>query len=405
MSYIGVFNYGVWITLVGIIEWFNLFDIGLGHGLRNKYAEAKAVGDFENLQKYISTSFFVLLFISIGLFLIFLILALYIDWVVILNASKELNFELRYLVLFIGSFFCIRFVVNIVNVLLIADQYPSIPALTLLIGNIISLIIVYILSKTTNPSILLLGIVISTSQLLPLIISFFYFFMTRYKMIIPKLSLFSKKCISSIFSLGIQFFFIQITALILFATNNLIISRTCGPVDVSVFNVAYKYIYVIFMIFMTLLSPLWSACTDAYFRNDLNWIKRVFEQMNRIWIILVIVGCGLLIISPLSYKIWLRGEIQPNYLLLLLMLIYMTLWMRYTLFRTLMNGTGKIKLQFYITSIEALLHIPVAIIMGTWIGIYGVIITMIFWAAINSVWEPIQYKRILNNTAYGIWNK
>lgn len=83
----------------------------------------------------------------------------------------------------------------------------------------------------------------------------------------------------------------------------------------------------------------------------------------------------------------------------------MGLWTWYTLYRTFMNGTGKIKLQFYVTSIEAILHIPIAIVLSKWLGMYGLVITMIVWAGINSVWEPIQYKRILHNTARGIWNK
>lgn len=405
MKYIGVSDYGVWITLIGIIEWFNLFDIGLGHGLRNRYAEAKAKGDAEAIKKYVSTAFFMLLFISCGIFFIFSLFSLWVNWASILNAPQAMAADLRILALFIGGFFCIRFVINLINILLTADQYPAIPAAILFTGNALSLCTVYILTRTTEPSILKLGVCYSVSHLFPILITFVYFFLTKYRPIIPRFSQFSKAYIRLIFSLGMQFFLIQITAMLLFTTNNLIIAHTCKTTDVTEFNVAYKYMNIIFMVFMTLLTPLWSACTDAYTRGDMIWIERMFKRMNKIWLLLVCCGGLLVIISPFTYWIWLKDVMKPDFVLLGMMLVYMAFWMRYTLYRTFMNGTGKIRLQFYITSIESLLHIPLAILMGQLFGIYGVLFIMIIWAVINSIWEPIQYKKILNNLATGVWNR
>ena len=405
MNYIGVSDYGIWITLVGIIEWFNLFDIGLGHGLRNKYAEARVTGDMTAVRGYVSTAFFSLIIISSLIFLIFNISYFFVDWSLMLNAPKYMEHDLQILILFIGSFFCIRFVINIVNILITAEQHPSVVKIIALIGNIIALLTIYILTKTAEPSILFLGIFLSVSQLFPLLVAFIYLFSTKYRPILPRLSQFSSKYIRLIFSLGIQFFFIQITALVLFTTNNLIIVHTSGPEDVTEFNIAYKYINIIFLIFMTLLTPLWSACTEAYARQDIDWIKSVFKRMNNIWLALVGVGLILVFISPFTYNIWLKDEIKPDFVLLGLLLIYMALWMRYTLYRTFMNSIGKIRLQFYITTAESILHIPFAVYMGTMFGIYGVVFVMILSAVINSIWEPIQYRRILYNTAKGIWNK
>lgn len=405
MSYLGVEDYGVWITFITIIEWFNLFDVGLGHGLRNKYTEAKAKGYSEEIMRYVSSTFYVLVAISLILLLLFLILAFFVDWTVVLNARKEMYIELRFLVLFVGFFFCTRFVLNIVSVLLTADQQPFMSAIILLSGNVLSVICIYILVNNTAPSILWLGITTTISQLLPLMIAFIYFFSSRYVKIRPQISLFSKKHVKTIFNLGGHFFCIQITALLLFATNNMILAHTCGNSNVSEFSIAYKYMNIIYLIFMSLLTPLWSACTDAYTKGDFFWLENIFGRLKKIWVGMMGIGLVLILISPLVYKFWLKNEITPNYIILLLLYIYMGLWTWYTLYRTFMNGTGKIKLQFYVTSIEAILHIPIAIVLSKWLGMYGLVITMIVWAGINSVWEPIQYKRILHNTARGIWNK
>ena len=45
INYLNPTKYGIWITLSSVIGWFSFFDIGLGNGLRNRFAEAIAVGD------------------------------------------------------------------------------------------------------------------------------------------------------------------------------------------------------------------------------------------------------------------------------------------------------------------------------------------------------------------------
>ena len=43
-----------------------------------------------------------------------------------------------------------------------------------------------------------------------------------------------------------------------------------------------------------------------------------------------------------------------------------------------MNGVGKIKLQFLVTFVQSLLHIPFAIFLGRIYGIYGIVFVMFF---------------------------
>lgn len=63
INYVSPTKYGIWLTLSSIILWFTIFDIGLGNGLRNKFAEAKARGNIEQARIYISTSYALLILI------------------------------------------------------------------------------------------------------------------------------------------------------------------------------------------------------------------------------------------------------------------------------------------------------------------------------------------------------
>ena len=88
-------RYGLWLTINSIIGWFAIFDIGLGHGLRNKFAENKAKGKIKIIKVYTSTAYFSITIICFLLFLMFMVVNNFLNWQKILNTSliskEELN--------------------------------------------------------------------------------------------------------------------------------------------------------------------------------------------------------------------------------------------------------------------------------------------------------------------------
>ena len=68
LDYLKPSEYGVWLTLSSIIVWIDFFDIGIGHGLRNKLSEAIANDNFILAKQYVSTTFVFLCIISLILF-------------------------------------------------------------------------------------------------------------------------------------------------------------------------------------------------------------------------------------------------------------------------------------------------------------------------------------------------
>ena len=70
INYVNPTRYGIWLTLSSIISWILLFDFGLGNGLRNRFAEAKAKGDMELVRQYVSTTYYTLGAIMLVLFIV-----------------------------------------------------------------------------------------------------------------------------------------------------------------------------------------------------------------------------------------------------------------------------------------------------------------------------------------------
>ena len=51
LTYLDQTRYGIWLTMTSLVSWFTFMNIGLGHGLKNKFAEARAKCEYEEARK------------------------------------------------------------------------------------------------------------------------------------------------------------------------------------------------------------------------------------------------------------------------------------------------------------------------------------------------------------------
>jgi len=126
LNYLDQTNYGIWLTLSSFLTWFSFFEIGLGNGLRNKLAEALAVKDYNLGKIYVSTTYAILAIVISLVAIIFFIANFFIDWSVILNTDKTIAPMLSTLALIIFGFFFLQFVIQLISIVLYADQRPAI---------------------------------------------------------------------------------------------------------------------------------------------------------------------------------------------------------------------------------------------------------------------------------------
>ena len=75
------------------------------------------------------------------------------------------------------------------------------------------------------------------------------------------------------------------------------------------------------------------------------------------------------------------------------------------IFSLFLNGVGKVKLQLYSAVFGTIVNIPLAIFLGKHFGVSGVILSTCLMALTSAIWSPIQYYKIINNKATGIWNQ
>jgi len=400
-------DYGVLLTLTSIVGWVGYMDVGLGNGLRNKLPEFLAKGDFHSAKKIVSSCYVTLAIYVALIIVIFLMVSPFVDWLGVLNSPTSDAGEIRGLTNVVFIAFCIQFLFGLINSILFAYQMPAFQSLFTFVGQFIALIAlviqVYVFDVT---SVLQIGAVNSMIPPLVLFLGSIGLFRTKLEEIAPSFKLFEFKSVGSILSLGLKFFVLQMITIVLFQANSIIIARVVSPEAVVEYNLAFKYVSLLTMIFTIVITPVWSATTDAYVRKDFAWINKTISLSRKVCIASIFIGVLMVLASKFVYGIWLgKGTIDINYSTTSLILLYISFEMLYKVYGTIINGTGKVFAQIILTGIIAIIYIPLAIFLGNLCGLSGVLIANTIVFALNYVWSKLQCNKLINQTATGIWNK
>lgn len=405
LGYVSSELYGIWLTLSSIMMWLNFFDIGFTLGLKNKLAEAIALDDWNRGKALVSTTYFMMILIFIPLCILLEFIIPFVNWPSFLNVNAIYNDEIIKTLYVLVACFCLQMIVNVLTAVIAAYQKVALSSAFPVIGNFMSLITIWILTKLCPPSLIALAFAISAMPILVLLLASAILFHKRFKAVSPNIKSIDKTYIKDLFNLGAKFFLIQIQVVILYQCTNILISNVSGPNEVTAYNIAYKYLGVAMMIYTIILSPLWPAFTDAYTKKDFTWMKNIYGKMVKLYFASAVALILMVAISPIIYHLWIGEKANIPLLMTCCVAIYMLIHSWDTLQVQLINGIGTIKLQTYVTTIGLILHIPLSLCIGQYIGAIGVVISMIIINIIYSSFFTIQISKLLNQKAKGIWAK
>ncbi len=407
INYVNPSQYGIWLTLSSMIAWISFFDIGFTHGLRNKFAESKARGDKELARIYISTTYYYIGIIFIGVWVLLLTINQFISWHVLLRIPETLEREVSRLAILIFSYFCFQFIFRIINTILIADQYPAKASLIDMLGQLLSLVLIFLLTKLATGSILYLGIAVGIAPTIILLAANFFFFNTKYKEYKPALRFVKKKYAKDIMKLGIKFFVLQIAALIQFETALFLIANNFGTAEVTNYNIAYKYFSILQMGFMILVTPLWSGVTDAYNSGDIDWIKNAIKKYLFLLIPFVVTGFVMLLVSEKVYELWIgKNVVHIEFIISLLCFIFFSTGMFASIFVFVINGIGALRIQFFTAILGSIAFFVLSLLLIKYfqLGVKSIIIASIVTNVFGYIIAPIQvYKIFYQKSKASIW--
>ena len=350
LNCLGEEKYGVWVTILSLISWIYYCDLGIGNGLRNKLASALAVDNINASKKNLGTAYTLIGFISIIVFLAVLVL-LYI------------------------FFACTNFIMSLANNVLFAVQKASLVNLFSCLSQLIFVILLGIYAATGINTILFMALGEGIAQLLKNVVETIFVF-RKFPELQFSIHDYDKEYTRGILSFGIQMFLVQIAALILNSTDNIVITKLFNASAVTPYNFCYKYFNMIQMMYVALITPLMSAYTAAYTLKDKNWIVKSIKKNIQLFIVFATGSfIAALIFKPFTL-VWLQKDLNFDLRLIICTFIYFVLLMYSHIFSTFLTGISCIKETTVATMIGTIINIPVSVFLAKnmEMGVAGVIL-------------------------------
>lgn len=406
IDYLSKDTYGTWLTISSIITMLMFLDIGIGNGLRNKFSEAVARQDTLLARTYVSTAYAIFGIVQLCMVCIFFIVYRYIPWQRLFNTNID-TIQLQTVIMLTVVGMVIKLVLDILSYILLALQESGRVSLLNFLTNVLVLTGTYTLTRFTSGNLIYLAIISAVSPTIVLLISGFILYRGRLKAYRPTFRLINMNYAGNLLSLGYKFFIIQIAVLILFYTDNLIITQLFGPSEVTTYNIAFRYFNTISTIFAIAVTPYWSAFTEASVKSDTFWMERTFGHLQKIWLVLVVAVVLMVIVANLAYALWIGNRVVIPYLLNVCMGLFIVISCWNSIMTSIVNGLGKIRLQLYYALFAAIINVPLAIFLGRTlhIGSAGVILATSISLLIGTIFGTIQARKIIFGTATGIWNR
>lgn len=405
LNYLNSELYGVWLTITSILYWFSFFDIGLGNGMRNYLTEAVSKGNYKEAQSYLSTTIIALTIIASVIAIVGFFLLKLLNLNSVFNTNTISNTELQNVLFVAIGFTLILFVLKNIGYVFVALQKYALWDFINTLGNIIGLLIIFLLTKYTNGKLIYVVFAFTCMPAIIYILAAIPIF-SKYPEFRPTIQSFRKDFLSTIVGKGLGFFLIQITScLVIYGSSNLFITQFCGPESVTTYNIAYKFFNLLAIGYLVFISPMWNAYTDAYVKQDFNWIEKAFKSALKIWLFTEFAGILMLIFSQYFYLFWVGKSVHVPFMVSLSVFLYISFFNLNNCVTYLLNGLNKIYIQI-ITSITAtFIYLTIMFAWGKNMNIQEIVFYMSAAYGAMTAIHFYQCRKLINQKATGIWNK
>src|ERR1019366_8876880 len=312
VRYLGAERYGVWVTLTSVLGWLTIFDLGIGNTAINSVAEALAHEDFQTARLRINTAYLTLAAVAAVLGLGLAAAWHWISWPLVLGAQVGTNSdEITQSAAILCFVVLANFPLAVTSRILGACKKVTLANYWSSAASLLSLLLLVIATRL-HAGLAGLVLAFSGSTLLVGTLSAAWLY-HHFEWLKPTFRGIRRKNISELLSGGVPFFAVQISGLILFQTDNIIIAQILGAGAVTPYSVTWKLFSYASLISTISIPSLWPAYADAFARRDFGWIRKTYWYNIR-----VVVGLTLVVVAILMFigrrfiALWAGSAAEPS---------------------------------------------------------------------------------------------
>jgi O-antigen/teichoic acid export membrane protein len=367
LRYISVGDFGIWMTITFLTSWFSIVDVSFGNGLRNSLVLFFNTGDTRTARRYVSTLYFLSAILALVLAIGFIGIGQVLNWTQLLNIKSSQPAQVNSIITYTLVGFSVQLLLKPITSILLADQKAALSGWILLAINIITIAIIYFGDNYLDKSLLTIAHIYNLVPIGVLALVSVYLFVNTYATIAPDFAHIDLSLSRELVTTGGQFFVLQLVSVLVFTSGGLFISYFLGSDQVGPYSIANKYFSVITVLYGIVITPYWSAFTDAYVKRDKAWIEQTLQQLNRISAGMTLLAGCMLLAAHSVFRLWIGPAINVPTDLCVWIMVYVSSFIFLSNYNSFINGTGKIKRLVYASLIGVVLYFIVTIVLFSWV--------------------------------------
>jgi len=397
-------EYGIWVTIFSLVSWVTLMDVGIGSGFRIKFTEEITKKDFKEAAKYLQTFYLSTSILALVFTIIIFVFYGIFDFKKILNFKSDSDLDLIFLIAFLST--NLLFLLKNISAILLSIHKSSTNNFILFLNNISVFFLIFFGEKLIGLNFIKIAcIYLLTPVFIYAISNLFVFkkYLPWFKENIYKWN--ENYYLNNILNLGWKYFVIQMAIIVVFSSNNLIISKLLGSSEVTHFNILMQLFSTALIVFSLITTPYWSAFTEANISKDNQWIKSAIKKLLLFWLFFSLAIIVFSNFIPLITKFWLNLNFNYSPSLLYNFVFYAILLSYCSVFSIYLAGIGKLKISYYNAIFQIVTNLPITYMLAKILklGLTGVILSININLLITCILFTIQVYKLINNKANGIW--
>lgn len=357
LNYLGVHDFGIWMTAIAITGFIQFADLGIGAGLLTRLPAAYAREDIGAFRSYVASSFAALGIVAFILSLIGLTLLVFMSsWLPPIYSVTLITFSLS----IPGSI--IYRILYATNRIVLANVWQ-------VCGAFISIGVAFAAIHMAWSAV---AVVFAYAMVPPLtMITCTGWTMWREVDIRPKATDIEMAATLDLMGLGWKFFFLAILTAAAMNVDNIIIALRLGEAAVTAYAVPARIGALLLMIVWTIATPLWTIYSNALSTGEGAWVWRNALLVAALGLVGVAAAGAILTIGiDLIMNLWMARSFPNQHKIVAGIAAFSAVLALTAPFNMILNAAGQVKQQIAAWAI----FVPIAVgvkwallpSLGTW---------------------------------------
>ena len=375
VRYLGADRFGVWATITSTVVFLNLLDLGVAGTLTNHIARSYATGDCNYAARYTANALALTIAVACLSGAAIVTAWPWFEWVRVLNVPPSVSrTEVQSTAAVAIALVLLGLPASLCGRIFAGYQEVHAANMAVAVGTIANLVGLFIGIAFRMP---LPALFVLATGWIPLcnLTALGGLLFWQKAWLRPRLSLVRWTDARELLGSGSGFFLLQIAGVVVFSSDNLVVSHYLGAAQVTSYSVTWRVVGLAAVAQGLAFPALWPAYAEAYAKGDLAWMRSTFRTTMRATLIFNLGFALVLLAAGKSLIRWWAGSVAvPSTGLLAAMALWVVISGCMTVESCLLAAVNRTRVQGVLSIVAAALNISLSIFLVQQIGAVGVIV-------------------------------